>query len=76
MSLPNEKTRSILYAKQFLLDLTHHSKTKRIPSEIRERARRILRHWPFDFELEDAFKRSELFVSYDRDGVERVQRKK
>lgn len=76
MTLPHERTQSIRYAKEFLIDLSHHSKTKRIPSEIRQRARRILRHWPFDFELEDAFKRSEFFVSYNRDEVERVQKKK
>lgn len=61
MSIPSERTRALRYAKQLLIDLTHHSTTKRIPSEIRQRARGVLRHWPFDHELEDALKRSKYF---------------
>lgn len=45
MSLPQEEARALDEALQFLLDLSS-GKEKRIPSTTRERARRVLRHYP------------------------------
>lgn len=53
MTLPDERYRALQKAKQFLLELCNPSKTKRVPSEIRNRARDVLRHFPFDYHLEE-----------------------
>ena len=52
MSLPDEKYRALVYARDFLRDLLSPEKTKRIPREIRNRAYRCLRHYPWDTDLE------------------------
>lgn len=53
MTLPDERTRAVLAAADFLSDLLDPKKTPKVPSEIRERARRVLRHHPLwiDFAL-------------------------
>ncbi len=45
MSLPHEEARSLDDALQFLLDVCS-GREKRIPTVTRERARRIVRHYP------------------------------
>lgn len=48
MTLPCERTRSVLHAKDFLLRLAtpYGGGLKRIPKEVRREARRLLRHYP------------------------------
>jgi hypothetical protein len=48
MTLPNERTRSVLNTQQFLLRLAtpYGGGLKRIPEEARSEARRLLRHYP------------------------------
>ena len=46
MTIPVERTRAVLAAREFLQDLLVPSMTKNVPPEIRNRARRILRHYP------------------------------
>jgi hypothetical protein len=59
MTLPCERTRSVLSAQQFLLRLAtpYGGGLKRIPSEARDEARRLLRHYPswLDFTLPGHF---------------------
>lgn len=45
MSLPREEARALEEARQFLLDLSSGAE-KRIPTVTRQRARRIVRHYP------------------------------
>jgi len=52
MTLPDERTRAIQYARQFLTDLVHPHKTKKIPLEIRKRARSVLKHFPGELDME------------------------
>ena len=52
MTLPDERTRAIVKARNFLYDLTDPKKTPRIPKAVRERARRILKHYPWDSYLD------------------------
>lgn len=54
MTLPDERYRSVKYARQFLQDLCDPNKTPRIPSIIRNQARGILRHYPSDWDMERA----------------------
>lgn len=51
MTLPDERYRAVLYAEEFLRALTDPTITKRIPKEIRQRARGILRHYPNVWEM-------------------------
>jgi hypothetical protein len=48
MTLPSERTRAVIRARDFLFRLCspHGGGIKRIPSEVREEARRLLRHYP------------------------------
>jgi hypothetical protein len=54
VTLPNERTRAVLMAKDFLVRLSSayvEGGIKGIRSEVRREARNILRHFPFDVDL-------------------------
>jgi hypothetical protein len=55
MTLPNERTRSVRQAREFLRDLLDPKKTPKIPREIRKRAYRALRHFPSDMDMRYAY---------------------
>lgn len=61
ITLPDERARSLKWAKEFLRSLCDPKQTPRVPRAVRMRARDVLRHWPFEHELEDALKRSKYF---------------
>jgi hypothetical protein len=52
MTLPDERYRSLVQTKNFLLDLLNTQKTPRVPKIIRQRAHSLLRHWPDNYHLE------------------------
>lgn len=52
MTLPFEEKRTINYTRQFLYDLLIPSKTPRVPKEIRDRARSLLRHYPQEYRVD------------------------
>ena len=54
MTLPDERYRAVLQAEEFLRALSYSETTKRIPLEIRQRARSILRHYPNAWDLDRA----------------------
>lgn len=43
MTMPSERTRSIIQTREFLVDL---SRDKTLPEAVRTEARRLLRHYP------------------------------
>jgi hypothetical protein len=49
MTVPNERTQAVIYTEQFLKDLLDPKKTPRVPRAIRQRAGRLLRHYPGEF---------------------------
>lgn len=54
MTLPTERTRAVLNARDFLDRLSDSRKSrgiKFIPKTVRDEAREILRHFPFWFDL-------------------------
>jgi DNA-binding NtrC family response regulator len=53
MTTSNERYRALIMAGTFLHDLTDPKTTKGIPKEIREKARRILRHYPWPVEIDE-----------------------
>jgi hypothetical protein len=57
MTLPDQRTRAVIYAAQFLTRLASpYAKDgiKRVPAAVRAEARRILRHFPLPFDLHAA----------------------
>jgi len=46
MTLPHEEALAIARARRFLYELLDRKATPRVPSEIRKRAFRILKHYP------------------------------
>ncbi len=46
MTLPNERTRAVIRAREFLWRLASPSGLKRIPRAVREEAGNLLRHFP------------------------------
>lgn len=51
MTMPNERTRALLFAYDLLNDLCVPAKTPDVPDEIRERALHVLRHYPDRYEI-------------------------
>ena len=54
MTLPDERYRSVIQTRRFLMDLCNPQHTPRIPKIIREHARSMLRHYPSDWEMQQA----------------------
>ena len=51
MTLPDERYRAIIWAKQLCEDLMDSKKTPRVPKDIRRRAYSVLRHFPEEYYL-------------------------
>lgn len=54
MTLPDERYRAVLWAKNLLEDLLDSKKTPRIPKAIRQRAYSALRHYPSTWDMNRA----------------------
>ncbi len=61
MTLPDERSRAVKYARQFLLELLDPKATPRVPREIRKRAHAVLRHFPHDLDIETAAEKAPEF---------------
>ena len=53
MTLPDERYRSLVHTKQFLMELLDSTRTPRVPRDVRRRASSCLRHWPEDYYLRE-----------------------
>ena len=51
MTLPDERYRSVMQTARFLESLSYSSETKRVPLAIRQEARRLLRHYPNEWDM-------------------------
>ncbi len=54
MTIASERTRAVNYTYDFLCDLLNPAKTPRVPKEIRQRASRLLKHYPSRWDMEMA----------------------
>lgn len=54
MTLPDERYRAVLNTRKFLVDLCNPKATPRIPKEIRQQANWCLRHYPSQWDLDQA----------------------
>ena len=52
MTIPSERTRATIYALEFLQDLLDPKKTPKVPKSVRQRAARVLRHYPRPLDLD------------------------
>lgn len=52
MSLPDERSRALVSAREFLFALLDPKQTPRVPSEVRKEARRVVKHYPAKWEIE------------------------
>lgn len=52
MTLPDERYRSLVQTKKFLIELMSSKEYPRLPKIVRQRAHSLLRHWPDDYHLE------------------------
>jgi len=55
MTLPNEEVQSLQAVRRFLFDLLDPSATPRVPKEIRQRARRVCKHFPMDYSIQERY---------------------
>jgi hypothetical protein len=51
VTMPDERTRAILHARQFLYELMDPKKTPKVSAKVRIRARQILKHFPSDHDM-------------------------
>lgn len=56
MTLPYQRTRAIERTREFLRDLLDPKKTPKVPRTIREQAYWCLRHYPWEFHMDQATK--------------------
>lgn len=47
MSLPSEEAAAIESVRRFLFDLLNPKATPRVPKAVRDRARRVVKHYPY-----------------------------
>ena len=52
MTLPDERYRALKAGKKLLEELCDPGKTPRVPSQVRDKARAALRHYPMDWEID------------------------
>ena len=51
MTIPSERTRAVMYTKDFLLSLLDPKAAPKVPREVRQQASRCLRHYPGVYDL-------------------------
>lgn len=54
MTMPDERTRAAVYAGSFLRDLLDPNVTPRVPKDVRETAKWLLRHYPDPYHFKSA----------------------
>jgi hypothetical protein len=52
MTVPIERTNAVVWTHDFLVELLDPKVTPRVPKSIRDKARRLLRHYPAEFEMD------------------------
>jgi len=55
MTLPYEEVHSLQAVRRFLYDLLDPTTTPRVPKAIRQRARRVCKHFPMDYSIQERY---------------------
>ena len=67
MTLPDERYRAIKYTRDFLYDLIDPKKTPKVPKAIRKRAAACLRHYPYEYVMDEVAKKNpEIFEKKEK----------
>lgn len=67
MTMPDERLRAVNSAREFMYALLDPQKTPRVPKDIRGWARRVLRHYPMECEMERAAEKApDLFWTQEQ----------
>lgn len=70
MTLPDERTRAVYYTQSFLRRLLDPKATPKVPRAIRLEARRLLKHYPQLFELNQIARLDQdVFAELDKEKV-------
>lgn len=75
MTLPDERYRAVIQTRRFLLDLCNPQHTPRVPKLIREHARSMLRHYPSDWDMQQAASASPHVFAERMEDVTRLFKK-
>lgn len=70
MTLPIERTNAVKRTEKFLIDLCNSEKYPNVAEEIREEARRLLRHYPTKYDLvymEDSFQPLDESILHEKE---------
>ena len=52
MTMPDERTRSLVQTREFLQELVDSERTPGVPEAVRRQAHRLLRHYPLDMHVD------------------------
>ena len=55
MTLPKERKNAVLRTEKFLVSLCDPKQTPRVPSSVRTKARRLLKHYPTEYHVDQIF---------------------
>ena len=71
MTMPDERYRAMVEGMKFIKDLLIPQLTPRVPTHIRERARRVMRHYPTAFDFKQLARAGpDLLATKDYNGRE------
>jgi hypothetical protein len=74
--LPDERLRSIHWAREFLRELLDPKKTPRVPKIIRSTARNVLKHYPTDYDMERVLRGDKTVLSAKAHALALIKRHK
>jgi hypothetical protein len=57
MTIPEERTRAVKEARNFLVALLYPKETPKVPKSVRQWAARVLRHFPHDYDMDTSAKK-------------------
>ena len=72
MTLPDERYRSLIQTKKFLMELLSPHMTPKVPKIIRQRAHILLRHWPDDYHMEEMCRLMPLHFAKEMESLYRM----
>lgn len=62
MTVPFERLSAVNRTRQFLIDMMDPKATPRVPKDIRQQARALLRHYPSSYEMQIACENEEILA--------------
>ena len=72
MTLPDERYRAVVQTAKFLQSLSYSSEIKRVPLAVRQEARRLLRHYPSEYDMKKVSQTSADVFAERMEDVERL----